>query len=71
MKLVINFLRVISIKKAQDASTNKVDELIGFLPALEIAANDKHEKKNKNVTFKADVEDDEEQVEEDSDDNLT
>lgn len=41
-----------------------------FFSSFEIEINDKYEKKNKNVAFKDDVEEDEDHVEGDTNDNL-
>lgn len=63
-------MKVTTIEEAQDICTIEFDEIIGFLLTFEMATNDKYEKRNKSVASKADVEDDEEQVEEDIDVNL-
>lgn len=43
-----------------------MDELIGSLFTIEMAINEKSKKTNNGVSFKADIENDEEQVKEDT-----
>lgn len=64
-------MKFTSIEEAQDVSIIKVDELIDSILTFEMKINEKHEKNNKSVSFKFDVEEDENHVEEDIDDNLT
>lgn len=64
-------IKVTTIEEEQYVNTIKNDELIVSLFTFEMEINDKSEKTNKSVAIKADVEDDEELVEEDIDDNLT
>lgn len=63
-------MKGITIEEAQDISTIKVYEMIGFLLTFVMTINEKLEKRNKSVAFKADVKDDHDQVEKDTDDNL-
>lgn len=50
-------IKVSSIEEAQDLSSINVDELISFLQNFEITLNDISEKKNKNITFASNTED--------------
>lgn len=64
-------MKVTTIEEEQEVSTIKVDDIIGPLLTFEMTINDKSKKRNINMAFKDDVEDDEKHVEEDIDDNLT
>lgn len=51
-------MKVNSIEEAQDLSSIKVDELIGFLQTFEISFNERSEKKNKGISFVSYTEED-------------
>lgn len=51
-------MKGITIEEAQDISTIKVYEMIGLLLTFVMTINEKLEKRNKSVAFKADVKDD-------------
>lgn len=65
-------MKVSVIKEARDIITIKVDEMFNSLLTFEMAIIDKSKKRNKSVVFKADIEDDDDkQVKEDINDNLS
>lgn len=64
-------MKLTTIDETQDIGTIKVDERIGSFLTFEMTINDKYKNKNKGITFKYDVESDNEHVEEVTDDNLT
>lgn len=57
-------MKVTTIEEAQNLICIKVDELIGSLQTFEMVLNDRHEKKNKIITFAFNAEEDEDQGEE-------
>lgn len=56
-------MKVRAIEEAKYIGSIKVDELDGSLQTLELALNDISKKKNKNITFRSNTEEDEDQGE--------
>lgn len=52
-------MKVTNIKEAQDLGIIKVDELIDYLQTFEMTFIDKSKKKNKNIAFVSNTEEDE------------
>lgn len=59
-------MKVTTIKEALDVSKFKANKLNECLLTFEMAINEKYVKKSKSVTFKADVEDDNDELEGDA-----
>src|ERR1044072_1050046 len=56
-------MKVTEIEEAQDISKMQVDELIGSLQTFELTLNDMADKKNKCITFMANIEEENEESE--------
>jgi hypothetical protein len=63
-------MKVTAIEEAQDIATIKVEELIGSLLTCEIAINDRTDKKEKNIAFVTNTEDEETQEELDTEESI-
>lgn len=59
-------MKVAAIEEAQDLSSIKVDELIGFLQNFGMAINDRYENKNMSIKFVSNTEENEDQCEKDT-----
>src|ERR1044072_6753989 len=56
-------MKVTAIEEAQDISTMQVDELIGSQQTFEMTLNERSEKKNKNIAFVSNTEEEDEESE--------
>jgi hypothetical protein len=64
-------MKVTIIEEAQDISNMKVNELIGSLQTFEVAIYDRPEKKNKNITFISNTNEEDVQCEKHNDESIS
>ncbi|CAJ2667397.1 unnamed protein product [Trifolium pratense] len=64
-------MKVTAIEEAKDITDMKLDELVGSLQTYEVATNEKTDKKNKNIAFVSNAEEEDQQSDTESENSIS